>query len=138
MAEKDVEENVKGNKVEAEGISTPEAEARTPEDASKVSPKEEKVEEKPTLTQTAHEALVHMATSEAGRLKTEAETERDVVKTEAAKLKAELKESMSVRIKRGKEIKELKKKLKITQTHDLVWITRDEMKKVSHLLEEQE
>lgn len=85
---KAVTESDKGTMAEAKGSSAPEAEVKTPDEVSKVSPKEEKVEEKPTLTVTQHEALIHMATSEAGRLQKAAETERDGFKTRAEKAEA--------------------------------------------------
>ncbi len=84
MANETVTESTTGTTTEAEGINTPEAEVETPETASKVSSKEKKVEI-PTITQTQHEALLHMATSESGRLQKVAETERDELKTKTEK-----------------------------------------------------
>ncbi|KKN45282.1 hypothetical protein LCGC14_0684680 [marine sediment metagenome] len=107
MTSKAVTENAEGTKVEAEGSSTPEAEAKTPESESKVSPKEEKVEEKPTITKTQNEALVHMATSEAGRLQKVAETERDGFKTKAEKAEALVEDIQAERDKLQTGIEEL-------------------------------
>lgn len=56
----------------------------TPDEASKVSPKAEQVE-KPIYTQTQADALIHAAKSTAGRLQTDAETERDVYKAKDVK-----------------------------------------------------
>ena len=89
---KAVTESTTGTMAEAEGTSTPEAEVKTPEPASKVSPKEEKekVEEKPTVTQSQLQEFIHTATSEAGRLKIDADTERDTAKSEVTRLTSEL------------------------------------------------
>jgi len=75
MVDKAVTESNKGTMAEAEGSSAPEAEVKTPEPASTVSPKEEteKVEEKPIYTKSQADALIHAAKSEAGRLQTEAD-----------------------------------------------------------------
>lgn len=83
-----VEERTEGTMAEAKGSSAPEAKVKTPEDASKVSPKEEKVEEKPIHTQAQTDFLIHAATSVAGRLQKEAEVERDGFKTKAEKAEA--------------------------------------------------
>ncbi len=83
-----VTESDKGTMTKVEGSSTPEAEVKTPDEVSTVSPKEKKVEEQPIYTQTQHDGLLQMATSEAGRLKTVAETERDEHKTKAEKAEA--------------------------------------------------
>ncbi len=109
MAEQAVEEKAGGTIPEAEEqaqAASPEK-GGTPESLSKVSPKEEKVEEKPTLTQTQHEALLHMATSESGRLQKDAETERDAAKTSLEKTQ-DLFEDIQVELKEVRaEIEEL-------------------------------
>ncbi len=90
MTSKAVTENAEGTMTEAKGSSDPEVEVKTPASESKVSPKEEKVEEKPIYTQTQHDGLLQMATSEAGRLKIDAETERDTAKSDVTRLTSDL------------------------------------------------
>ncbi|KKK53799.1 hypothetical protein LCGC14_3091140, partial [marine sediment metagenome] len=92
---------------EAEGASAPEAEVKTPAEASKVSPEGEKVEEKPIHTQAQTEFLVHVAKSEAGRLQKIAEDERDEFKTKAEKADGMIEDIQKERDTIKAEIEEL-------------------------------
>uniref|UniRef100_A0A6M3J3R1 Scaffolding protein n=4 Tax=viral metagenome TaxID=1070528 RepID=A0A6M3J3R1_9ZZZZ len=98
-----VTKEAEGTMVEDKGIKTPEPKAKTPEVEKEVSPKKE--EEEPKLySQKQLDTMVHMATSDAGRVKKELEKERDEAKTEAAKLKSELEDN-------AEDIKQLEAKL---------------------------
>ncbi len=113
-------------------------EGGTPAVASTVSSKEEKVEEKPTVTQTQLQEFIHVAKSESGRLQKEAEGERDGFKTKAEKAEALVEDIKTERdqlqtdiegltnddpkkfdlVKRDKELREQQRTLK-TATDDL-------------------
>ncbi len=95
-----VTKSEEGTEVESEEQAkvTSSGETRIPDEASKVSSNEEKVEEKPTMTQSQHEALIHAATSEAGRLKKDAETERDDAKSNLEKAQ-DLQEDIQTELK---------------------------------------
>jgi len=108
MVTKGVEERTKGTKEEVEGQAqvAPSAEPRTPEDASKVSPKEEK----PIYTQKQADALLkaqeHALRSDIGRDLKTLTTERDNFKSEKGKLESALADIQTERDKIQTDLEE--------------------------------